>query len=163
MTMRRARLSIVALFVVGSMGLWLLYVNSRPVAEEAAEPPPAAPTATLERGAALYLQQCAICHMADGYGVPNLNAPIVDSPYLEGSLENLLGALVGGSEYLQTQERPEFYANPMPGFPQLSDADLASLILYLRQTYGKASLPPVSVEEVAAARSRLAVGASPTP
>jgi glucose/arabinose dehydrogenase len=87
-----------------------------------------------DRGAALYAQSCAVCHMNDGSGVPGMQPAIEESPLLAGDPVPLIKLLLRGSAALPAR-RPR-HENQMPGFEPLSDDEIAALAVYLRRTFG---------------------------
>ncbi len=85
-----------------------------------------------ETGRALYDRHCLTCHQADGRGVPFMQPPLVGSAIVTGPPETLiLWTLLG----TPPGAGPSEWANAMPGFPQLSDMEIAALLTYLRQDF----------------------------
>ncbi len=110
-------------------------------------------------GQKLYARHCLSCHQADGYGVPNLQPAIAGGPWVLGEPQALaLFVLTGGFDSAQRKDSESH--NVMPAFPQLSDADLAAILTYIRQKFGKGA-SAVSAADVAAARARLPSPAPP--
>lgn len=91
--------------------------------------------AQMETGKALYDANCAVCHKSGGEG---LGSTI---PALKGD-ENLSDA------HLIVYNVHEGVV-VMPAFPALTDADIAAIASYVRNSWGNAH-GPVTVEEVAA-------------
>jgi glucose/arabinose dehydrogenase/cytochrome c5 len=104
-------------------------------APEAAMATKAAP-ADDSRGAQVYRQICASCHMADGAGVPNMHPALVGSAVVAGDPTTLVRVLLKGPAAVLPANRPT-YSNPMPPFAGLPDEDLAAVLTYLRKTFGK--------------------------
>ena len=98
------------------------------------------------RGARLYTQACASCHMADGSGVPHMHPPLVGSAVIAGDPATLVRVLLQGPAAALPAARPS-YSNPMPPFSSLTDEDLAAVLTYLRTTFGKgaSAVTPASV------------------
>ena len=77
--------------------------------EDKKAPPTPEPTAAaaaaspnlLQQGADLFTKTCATCHMADGYGVPNLQPQIVGSGWISAAdPQPLLSLILRGSTIL---------------------------------------------------------------
>lgn len=103
-----------------------------PAASAFAAPPP---------GQTLYADNCAACHQATGRGVKGAYPALAGTPLIQGDAKPLLSVVLNGK-------------NEMPGFKDdLSDADLASLLTYVRTAWGNKG-KAVTPAEVAAARRR---------
>ncbi len=89
------------------------------------------PALAEETGQALYEAHCLTCHQADGRGVPRMQPPIKGSEIVIGNADTLVAYT-----FLGSGEDPGNWANAMPGFQQLSDADLAALLTYVRESFG---------------------------
>lgn len=99
--------------------------------------PPAAFTSTTPttRGSQLYAQLCAACHMADGSGVSGMQPALAGSSLVAADAENVARIIRLGSQAAFPPDHAR-YANLMPGFGSvLSDADVAALVDYVRQTF----------------------------
>jgi mono/diheme cytochrome c family protein len=109
-----------------------------------------------DEGQRLYARHCLSCHQADGLGVPNMQPAITGGPWVQGDPRALaLFVLTGGFDSAQRKESESH--NVMPSFAQLPDADLAAILTFIREKFGKGA-SPVGVEIVAAARSELPGG-----
>ena len=105
-------------------------------------------------GGKAFAQVCAACHMPNGSGVPGMQPPLVGSAVIAGDTAQLINVLLQGPAKVLPADRPKFQ-NVMPPFgPVYKDAEIASLINYLRANFAPAS-PRVTPEEVAAQRARL--------
>lgn len=100
-------------------------VESTPVPTDSAVVPTES-SASVSSGEPLYMQTCAGCHAADGSGVQYVAKPLAESALLNaGDDAALLNFLINGDPAL---------VPPHPfrgGYPELSDADLQSVITYL--------------------------------
>ncbi len=113
--------------------------------------PPAPPSP----GARLYTSNCLACHQKNGEGVPQVQPPLAGTPVPVGEPGELLRWVMFG-------ERPASlprgaYAGAMPQFGYLSDDDLATLLSYVRSSFGNHASPvtPAMVAEARVAhRSR---------
>lgn len=123
----------------------------------AAEPPaPAAGADTRPPGQQLYGRHCLPCHQADGRGVPDMQPAIAGGPWVKGDAKALaMFVMTGGFDSAQRKESEN--GNVMPPFAQLSDADLAQILTYIREKFGPGA-SPVSAADVAAARKSLPPG-----
>lgn len=115
--------------------------------------PPAAPVDTRPPGQKLYGRYCLTCHQADGGGVPNMQPPILGGSWVKGDSKALaLFVLTGG--FNSAERKDSAVDNVMPGFPQLSDEDLAEILSYIRAKFGGGA-SPVTATEVSEARATL--------
>ncbi|MFD1469090.1 c-type cytochrome [Hymenobacter caeli] len=119
----------------------------KPKAAAAGAPAPA----LLAQGKKVYTQYCLTCHQADGGGVQNMNPPLIKTTYVLGDKARLANILVHGFSE-QVAINGETYNNIMPAHDFLTDAQMAAVLTYVRNSFGnKASA--VSVAEVKAARA----------
>jgi glucose/arabinose dehydrogenase/cytochrome c5 len=125
-----------------------------PSAAAASSAPPrlAPPPAPLSPGAKLYKQACAVCHMADGSGVPNMQPSLTGSTITAGPPKTLIDLVLLGPAKVLPAKRPK-YASAMPAFDTLSDEEIAAVVSYVRQTFGKQAAP-VTAAQVKALRPR---------
>ena len=126
-------------------------------ADEPAAPKPAvAPAAVAAAdsrppGEQLYRRHCLTCHQADGWGVPNMQPPIVGGTWVKGDAKALaLFVMTGGFD--SAERKDSAVSNVMPPFRQLSDEDLAGILTYIRAKFGEGA-PAVSAADVSAARA----------
>ncbi|OGX92144.1 c-type cytochrome [Hymenobacter coccineus] len=107
--------------------------------------------ALLAQGKQVYIQYCLSCHQADGGGVQNMNPPLTKTEYVLGDKARLTNILVHGfAEKVEIQG--ETYRNVMPAHDFLTDAQMAAVLTYVRNSFGnKASA--ISVAEVKATRA----------
>ena len=108
------------------------------------------PTALLASGKSVYTQNCLTCHMADGLGVDGLNPPLAKTDYVLGDKTRLTNVLLNGLKGVDIDG--EEYHNAMPAQTHLTDAQMAAVLTYVRNSFGnKASA--VTVADVKAARA----------
>lgn len=114
----------------------------------------AKPTVPSPEGGALFTNNCATCHMADGGGVPYLQPSIKGSVWISSPDPQLLLSLIlRGSAVLG--EGAQAYENDMAPQDHLSDAEIAAVATYVRQRFAAAPIAkPVTPAEVAVARAR---------
>ena len=92
-------------------------------------------TAKMEEGKKVYNTNCGGCHMENGMGVPRMNPPLVNSPYVMGHPNSLIELVLRGSEFFGTVRRG--YNNQMASFHALTDEQIASLLTYIRNNYAR--------------------------
>jgi glucose/arabinose dehydrogenase len=105
------------------------------------------------RGAQLYQQFCAACHMADGNGVSGMQPPLVGSAVVAGDPATLIRAVLRGPAQVLPANRPK-YSNLMPPFDaSINDADLADTLSFVRRVFGKGA-SAITAADVAEQRQR---------
>ena len=102
-------------------------------------------------GAKVYTQNCATCHMDDGRGVQNLNAPLVKTSYVLGDKTKLINVLLKGLKGVEIDG--EKYSNAMPSHSFLADKQIADVLTYVRNSFGNKG-SSITQAEVAAARKK---------
>jgi mono/diheme cytochrome c family protein len=115
----------------------------------AAEPP----TDTQPVGQRLYARHCLSCHQADGNGVPRMQPAITGGTWVKGDARTLaMFVMTGGFD--SEERKSSANGNVMPPFAQLPDEELAQILTYVREKFGKGA-SPVSAADVAEARKNL--------
>lgn len=111
-------------------------------------------SAAMRRGAAIYSDACASCHLEDGVGQPRLFPPLGHNAMLQQADSTGLEHLILAGGHLGTSaSRPSPLA--MPSFAwKLSDNEIADVATYLRNSWGNQAAA-VSVAEVRDVRKRL--------
>jgi cytochrome c oxidase subunit 2 len=105
-----------------------------------------------ELGAKVYGDTCAVCHQANGEGMPNVFPPLAGDPVVTAAdpLEHIRTVLHG------TQGRVingKTYPAQMPGWAsQLTDDEIAAVINHERTSWGNHA-PAVTAKDVAAQRN----------
>jgi mono/diheme cytochrome c family protein len=119
--------------------------NPPPVAK------PKAQTAEAD-GKTVFQQSCATCHGAEGEGQPGYFPPLAGNPDLfKDQLFPLLVVLNGISGPITVKGKS--YNGSMPAFNHLSDAEIAAVVNFIREAWGKESqMKPVTPELVAQQR-----------
>jgi mono/diheme cytochrome c family protein len=114
---------------------------------------PAAAPAVDAGGQQAYARNCLSCHQSDGYGVPSMQPAITGGTWVQGDAKALaLFVMTGGFNSAERKESESH--NVMPAFRQLPDAELAAVLTYIRQKFGKGA-SPVSTADIAEARKSL--------
>jgi glucose/arabinose dehydrogenase/cytochrome c5 len=107
-----------------------------PVAARAQAAAPAPAAEDTSPGAQLYKQTCAVCHMTDGSGVPNLQPSLKASKVLNGNPSVLVKLMLVGPAQALPADRTK-YSNQMPTFESLSDEEIADVLNYTLKTFAK--------------------------
>jgi mono/diheme cytochrome c family protein len=109
--------------------------------------PLAASNPQMVAGAAIYRDLCSACHAADGSGVayliPNL---ALASSVSSREPTSLLRVVIHGAQTVATAREPTAPAMPAFGW-QLTDAQIAAVTTYVRNSWGHAT-PPLSESDV---------------
>jgi mono/diheme cytochrome c family protein len=74
--------------------------------------------------------------MPDGSGVPGLQPALMGSKVVAGPSATVIKVLLLGPEKALPAHKSTS-ANQMPAFDSLSDEDIASIVSYVRKTFGK--------------------------
>jgi mono/diheme cytochrome c family protein len=111
------------------------------------------PAKPADPGRAAYEANCLACHQADGKGVRGFQPPLVGSSWVKGDPQVLAAWVLTGG-FNSAARKQSVNENVMPGFPQLDDETIASLLTYVRATFGDGA-GPVTAAEVAAARAQV--------
>jgi mono/diheme cytochrome c family protein len=81
-----------------------------------------------------------------------MNPPLIKTSYVLGDKKRLINVVLKGLNE-EVEINGEYYDNPMPPQPQLTDQQIADVLTYVRNSFGnKASA--VSVAEVKAMRAK---------
>ncbi|PZA07377.1 MULTISPECIES: cytochrome c [unclassified Meiothermus] len=118
--------------------------------------------ALAQNGGSLYQQNCAFCHGDAGQGRPGAFPPLaghsVDLVSRPGGRSVIVQIVLFGiqGEISVNEQR---YNGVMPGYAQLRDEEIASLLNFVLRAWGNDKLlpqgyPPFTAAEVAAERSR---------
>jgi len=122
-------------------------------APAAAAATPAASPELLAEGKKNYMTICFVCHQPTGLGLPFVFPPLVKSPYVNGSAERFAAIILKGNiGPFKVDEKP--FNGAMPAQEAvMDDAKIASIMTYVRASFGNTS-GPVTPEVVAAARMK---------
>jgi mono/diheme cytochrome c family protein len=119
-------------------------------------PPPLRPDdPAMVAGQAIYHDACSACHMLDGKGVEKLFPSLADSSMARSDdPTTLIRMVLRGARSTVTKDEPT--SPGMPSFAwQLNDAQVAAVLTYIRNSWGK-SAPPVGPDAVVRAKHDLA-------
>lgn len=89
----------------------------------------------LTGGEKLYIDYCAECHQKDGKGASGRFPPLADTDWVTGDKERLVKTVLEGLEG-NIEVNGEAYNNIMPAFGFLGDEEAASLLTYIRKSFG---------------------------
>jgi mono/diheme cytochrome c family protein len=131
-----------------------VYLKDLPPGGGVLPQPVAAQDPAMQRGEAIYNERCAACHTVAGEGIVGLFPRLNGAPLAQQSqATSLIRVVLEGSRAVATDSAPTGPA--MPSFAwQLSDADVAAVVTYIRNAWGNAA-PAVSASEVANMRQTL--------
>jgi mono/diheme cytochrome c family protein len=124
-----------------------------PAAMMAARAGPREPQRPVD-GATVYAGTCAACHQPTGLGVPGLFPPLAASEFVTLDAGRLIRIVLHGMAGPVTVAGAT-YDGQMPPWKQLSDAELAAVLTYVRGSWGNAAAA-VSQEDVARERAATA-------
>lgn len=131
------------------------YLLDRTPPEGKAPAPLAADDARMRTGGAVYTDTCMACHGGDGKGQTFLFPTLAGSGLVQADdPATLIRLVLDGSRAVATDDRPTGPAMPPLGW-RLTDADVAAVVTYIRNSWSNAA-PPVSAGEVAKVRKTLA-------
>ncbi|HEX3520882.1 MAG TPA: cytochrome c, partial [Stellaceae bacterium] len=101
--------------------------------------PVSAQDPAMQRGEAIYNERCAACHTVAGEGIVGLFPRLNGAPLVQQSqATSLIRVVLEGSRAVATDGAPTGPA--MPSFAwQLSDADVAAVVTYIRNAWGNAA------------------------
>lgn len=91
--------------------------------------------ASMQRGKKVYDTYCLTCHQVDGAGVPRMNPPLIKTTYVLGDKKRLINVILKGLNE-EVEINGEYYDNPMPPQPQLTDQQVADVLTYVRNSFG---------------------------
>ena len=105
----------------------------------------------MRTGAKVYEDHCADCHQAKGQGVPRVYPPLMnnESITMRNPINSVRVVLNGGFPP-STEGNPRPYGMP-PFYQELSDEQVASVVTFIRQSWGNHA-SPTTAEEVSRAR-----------
>jgi mono/diheme cytochrome c family protein len=107
-----------------------------PLAQELSGVPSTESSLLLAFGQTVYTTHCAVCHAADGRGMPPEYPPLAGNPSIQmESAVNPVRMVLNGGFPPGTEENPMPYG--MPPFAQsLSDDEVAGVVTYIRAAWG---------------------------
>lgn len=120
----------------------LLTWPGKPGAKPEVAPTPLTPEqqAAFDAGKQLYTAVCAACHQPHGLGLEGLAPPLVDSEWVLGPVERL-GRIVLNGLRGPIKVNGLGYMLDMPSMGAFDDAQLASVLTYIRREWGHGESP----------------------
>ncbi len=101
-------------------------------------------------GKGTYTTYCAVCHQADGKGVPNMNPPLANKDWVGGDKAKLIGVVLNGlSEPITVNG--EKYEGVMASHDFLTDKQISEVLTYVRKSFGN-DYEAITEAEVTTAR-----------
>jgi len=101
-----------------------------------------------QRGASVYIDNCAACHRTDGHGYTRVFPALAGNPVLQSEdPTSLIHIVLKGGTLPATHTAPSTFT--MPGFAwRLSDQEVADVVSFIRGSWGNKGAP-VDAEDVA--------------
>jgi mono/diheme cytochrome c family protein len=133
-----------------------VYLKDSGIAWSASKTAPVTSDSGIMRaGSAIYKDSCAACHRDSGAGESDLFPRLAGSALVQSDdATTLIRIVLQGSRAVSTSSKPT--APSMPAFDwRLNDAQVASVLTYIRNNWGNAATPVVA-RAVAGQRSALA-------
>jgi mono/diheme cytochrome c family protein len=109
---------------------------------------PTSPPPAEDSGARIYSGNCISCHQPDGRGVQGVYPSLAGSPVVLGDPKALALWVVKGRR--TPSMPPGRYSTSMPQYGWMKDSDAASLLTYLRSSFGNTA-PAVDTATVSQA------------
>lgn len=106
----------------------------------------------LQKGLRVYKSNCMACHQSDGSGITRVNPPLVGTEWVLGDKETLINVVLNGLEG-KIEVDSVNYNSVMNSFSYLSDEEIASLLTYVRQSWGN-DASEIMPGDVAAIRNK---------
>ncbi len=111
-----------------------VYLKSRPVPRDTDPTVPAPTPAVLAAGKAVYVKGCTDCHVDDGTGIPGLYPPLAGNNNVQArDPSSILQIILDGSGH---PDNPAASGEGMAAFPKLTNAEVAAVATYVRNTWG---------------------------
>ena len=107
----------------------------------------------IAKGKKIYATRCLVCHQADGGGVPNMNAPLDGASNVVGNNIARLVSIIKKGYNEKIALDGFYYSNSMTANPDLTDADIANVLSYIRTSWSN-SASKITLAQVQAAKSK---------
>lgn len=102
-------------------------------------------------GKAVFTKNCLTCHQSDGSGVPNMHPPLGPGSWVGKDPKELIAIMMKGLSG-KIEVNGEVYKNFMPSHAKLTDEEIASVLTYIRSSFGN-NFGPVTADMVKKVRS----------
>lgn len=110
------------------------------------------PREVMDKGEEIYRKHCMACHQADGSGNPGMFPPLSETKTVNGDKEKLINIILNGQEG-KIEVKGEIYNQVMVPHSFLTDKEIASVLTYVRKSFGNNSTR-INPEEVAKLRTK---------
>jgi mono/diheme cytochrome c family protein len=131
-----------------------VYLRDRPTPGGEPPKPVSGKDHMMRAGEAIYVDNCAACHTGAGTGIPQLFPALKGSPSVQSAdPASLIRVVLRGAQSVATDPAPTGPSMPALGW-KLSDAEVAAVVTYIRNSWGNAT-SPVLASDVASARQLL--------
>ncbi|SHN15111.1 Cytochrome C oxidase, cbb3-type, subunit III [Cyclobacterium lianum] len=87
------------------------------------------------QGQQLYLQYCSNCHQEDGSGLARLIPPLKKADYMLDDIDRTIRLIKMGISG-EIIVNGTSYDQPMPGYPQLTNLEIAQISTYIYNVWG---------------------------
>lgn len=144
--------AVIAVAVVLWGAAYFFFQTGHPVAAGDMRSPIVRATGDSVDGAAVYAGNCVSCHQASGAGLPGVFPPLGGSEWVVNTPELPIQILLHGiNGQMMVAGQP--YQGVMPGFGQLSNAELAAVVTHIRGSWSNQA-SAVAASDVAKARKK---------
>ena len=131
-----------------------VYLKDQPAPSGEPPKPVSGEDRLMRAGEALYVDNCAACHISTGNGIPQLFPALKNSPSVQSAdPASLIRVVLRGARSVATDHAITGPVMPAFGW-KLSDTDVAAVITYIRNSWGNAA-SPISADDVGSARRQL--------
>ncbi|RZL15357.1 MAG: cytochrome c [Pedobacter sp.] len=86
-------------------------------------------------GMRIYKASCQTCHGEKGEGLGSLTPPLTDTVFMKQNKELLSCIIKNGMDSTIVVNGKE-YSEKMKGFPEMTDFDIAQVIVYITNSFG---------------------------
>lgn len=103
----------------------------------------------IERGKRVYMQNCSMCHMAEGQGLPAVFPPLAKSDFLMADVDRSIRTVLHGRSGPITVNGQKF-DGAMPPQTLLSDEQISDVLTFIRNSWGNSgdAIPPTRVKTI---------------
>jgi mono/diheme cytochrome c family protein len=129
------------------------YIKSLP--PDSNSVPKAPDQASMQAGQAVFVARCAVCHTVRGAGNADYPSLAHNTMIVSQNPDTVLRVILQGSQSVKTANGTVGFS--MPAFPVLTNADLADVATYIRNSWGNRG-EPVSAKQTKKFRKLLASG-----
>ena len=143
---------------VDALAMYLVRVVGHADGADAGEKPSTASSSS--DGATVFAARCAACHQLSGTGLPGVFPPLAGSNWVNGAPGTLARIVLHGVQGTLTVNGTAYNGAMPPFAEQLSDAEIAAVLTYIRSQWGNKGAP-VGDTVVSAQRSATAARSAP--